>query len=347
MTHHLDSVTARRDGRLNLTDLYVFPAPGRAATVLVLDACPDAGKSSPVTLHPSARYEIHLEPAAAYLPGAPDGGGVSDTGTSLTLRVLPGEPEGDRQPVTVVAARGPHGTGPGEVLASGTSGEVLGLAGGGRGWVGLAADPFAADAAGYFAVIGAVHEGREPDLGVLGRAGNFVAGRNVVAIVLEVPDTQLPAGRLAIWATITVAEAGEEKQVSRWGLPNVHAHIARGDDEFEEINAGHPSTDAAVWRGRAAERIAATAATARTSGDPARHGRWLAERLFPQVLPYTVGTPAQYGSSRSTGGRCTTTRSTSRCRSTSTPRSTTVCGPGEPARRSPTCSRPPATTCRP
>lgn len=295
MSHHLDTVTARTDGRLNLTDLYVFPAPTGASTVFVLDACPDAGRSSPLTLHPDARYDIHIAPAGAYRSGTP-----VPAPTSLTLRVLPGRPGAERQPVTVLAVPGgpehrSRPAGPGRVLASGSSGDVLSLDGGGRGWIGPAEDPFAADATRYFAVLGAVHEGREPDLSAPGRPGNFVEGRNVVSIVLEVPDGQLPAPEIVVWATVTVTGGGEEKQVSRWGLPNVNAHVARGDEELDEINAGHPATDAAVWQERAAARIADAVTAARTSADPQRHGRWLAERLFPQVLPYTVGTPARFG----------------------------------------------------
>jgi hypothetical protein len=36
-------------------------------------------------------------------------------------------------------------------------------------------------------------------------------------------------------------------------------------------------------------------AAAGTSGDPASYGQAVARELFPDVLPYVVGTPAVYG----------------------------------------------------
>jgi AraC family transcriptional regulator, regulatory protein of adaptative response / methylated-DNA-[protein]-cysteine methyltransferase len=60
MSHHFNSAAAKADGRLNLTDLYVFPT-STGTTVLVMNVGPDAGqgKSSPEAFHPHATEMLH------------------------------------------------------------------------------------------------------------------------------------------------------------------------------------------------------------------------------------------------------------------------------------------------
>jgi len=44
-----------------------------------------------------------------------------------------------------------------------------------------------------------------------------------------------------------------------------------------------------------AQHIAAVVAASGASGDPQGYGQTVARELFPDVLPYAVGTPAIYG----------------------------------------------------
>jgi Domain of unknown function (DUF4331) len=134
MSHHFDSPTALVDGRINPSDLYVFPAaPGTSAIILTVN--PDAGRSSPTTFRPDALYELLL---------ASDGG----TSEDIAFRVTFSEPdEHGRQQVQVRHATGPaarHGT-EGTVIGEGRTGEVFSLDGDGLAWAGLAADPFTGD----------------------------------------------------------------------------------------------------------------------------------------------------------------------------------------------------------
>ena len=43
------------------------------------------------------------------------------------------------------------------------------------------------------------------------------------------------------------------------------------------------------------EQVAAVVAASGTSDDPQGYGQTVARRLFPDVMPYLVGTPATYG----------------------------------------------------
>jgi hypothetical protein len=80
MSHHFDSAAARADGRINLCDLYAFPA-GVDASALPLTVNPDAGRSSPTTFRPDALYEFVL---------ASNGG----TSEDIAFRVVFTEPDG-------------------------------------------------------------------------------------------------------------------------------------------------------------------------------------------------------------------------------------------------------------
>jgi hypothetical protein len=57
----------------------------------------------------------------------------------------------------------------------------------------------------------------------------------------------------------------------------------------------HPSQDFESEGAHIAEHIAAVVAASGTSGDPHGYGQTVARELFPDVLPYVVGTPATYG----------------------------------------------------
>jgi hypothetical protein len=60
-SHHNDSPTAKADSRLNITDLYVFPAPDGKHTVLVMNVSKDAGRAGAKNLHPDAVYDLAVD----------------------------------------------------------------------------------------------------------------------------------------------------------------------------------------------------------------------------------------------------------------------------------------------
>jgi hypothetical protein len=61
------------------------------------------------------------------------------------------------------------------------------------------------------------------------------------------------------------------------------------------VDTRHPSEDFAVEGAHIAEHIAAVVAASGTSADPKGYGQTVARELFPDVLPYVVGTPATFG----------------------------------------------------
>ena len=70
----------------------------------------------------------------------------------------------------------------------------------------------------------------------------------------------------------------------------------RNDIDFSDpANIRHPSEDFSAAGQLIAHQIAAVVSASGTSDDPQGYGQTVARRLFPDVLPYEVGTPAAYG----------------------------------------------------
>jgi hypothetical protein len=68
------------------------------------------------------------------------------------------------------------------------------------------------------------------------------------------------------------------------------------DTDFTDpANARHPQEDVGGPATYLGDLVAAVVAASGTAGDPEAYGRAVAAKLFPDVLPYVVGTPAVYG----------------------------------------------------
>jgi hypothetical protein len=295
MSHHLDTPLAAQTGQLYLDDLYVFP--GEASTVLVMDVNSNVnGLYSEPGFHPEARYEFKV-----HFDGA-------DFET-LTYRVSFGEPDADgRQPLQLHVLTGDQArqdAADGDLVLAGRTGETAtgdGDAAGTRLWAGRIADSFYIDLSLLAIVNGAVANGTAPDLSGWrpDQAKNSFAGTFVNSIVLEIPHTDpglRPGARLGVWAATKLAtDAGGWRQINRAGHPMMWPIFWPNDTDFSDpANTRHPSEDVEAAAKYLGEQVAAMVAASGTTGDPTGYGQAVAAELFPDVLPYVVGTPAVYG----------------------------------------------------
>jgi hypothetical protein len=129
----------------------------------------------------------------------------------------------------------------------------------------------------------------------------------VETIVLEISHAHprlRPGTRIGVWAATKLAtDAGGWRQVNRAGHPMMWPIFWPGDTHFTNpANTRHPSEDRDADGKYLAGQVAAVAAATGTTGDPDGYGQAVAGQLFPDVLPYVVGTPATYGFAGSTGG---------------------------------------------
>jgi len=291
MSHHLDTPLARQNGQLFLDDLYVFA--GEASTVFVMDVNSNiTGAYAEPGFHPEARYEfkVHF-----------DGAGFED----LTYRVSFAEPDpAGRQALRLHALTGAQArddSAAGELVLTGRTGEQA-AGGGARIWAGRIADSFYIDLSLLGIVNAAVAGGTAVDLSGWQpeKAKNSFAGTTADSIVLEISHQHprlRPGARTGVWcATKLATDAGGWRQVNRAGHPMMWPIFWPDDTHFTgPANTRHPAEDAAAAGEYIAAQIAAVVGATGTAADPRGYGQAVAALLFPDVLPYVVGTPASYG----------------------------------------------------
>jgi hypothetical protein len=291
MSHHLDTPLAAQNGQLYIDDLYVFSGDG--STVFIMDVNSNiTGVHVKPGFHHEARYEFKI-----HFDGA-------DFET-LTYRVSFGEAESNgRQAMKLYALSGKEAredSATGDLVLEGRTGETA-SAGGTRLWAGRIADAFYIDLSLLAKVNGAIKSGTAVDLSAWRPedAKNSFAGTTVESIVLEVSHQhpQLkPGARIGVWcATKLATDAGGWRQINRGGHPMMWPIFWPDDTDFSNpADTRHPSQDFNAVGKFIGDQVSAVVAANGTSGDPKGYGQIVARELFPDVLPYVVGTPATYG----------------------------------------------------
>ncbi len=294
MSHHLDSPIARQDVRLDITDLYVFR--GELGTVFVMNVCHSiAGNIRAPGYHPEGRYEFKVDL---------DGDAVED----LTYRMTFDERDSNgRQRFLLRLITGAEAADPsaqGLVLAEGRTDEATTTPAGVRIWAGKAGDPFWIEPDVLHAVGHAFQDGAVIDLTTWDPASakNLFAGCTVYSIVLEVPDSELAGKavaprRVGVWALASLAtDAGGWRSINRCGLPMIHPLFTQFNEDLgNRLNAGRPADDFATYGETVIQAVASVIAAFGTAEDPRAYAEKVAHRFFPNMLPYTIGTPAVFG----------------------------------------------------
>jgi hypothetical protein len=287
MSHHLDSPLARQDVRLDITDMYVFR--GETGTALVMDVSHSLGEPAVPGFHPEGKYEFKIDT---------DGDHVED----VTYRFVFDERDAaGKQRFVLRKLTGPEAANDfadGQVIAQGVQGEEVTGSDGVRVWTGKAGDPFWIEPTVLHAVGHAFQDGTTIDLGdwTPGDAVNHFAGTTLYAIVLELPDAEIPAERINVWSLASLqTDAGGWRPINRFGLPMIHPLFTQYNEKLgDDLNAGRPADDFATWGETVAAEIAGVVRAYGTAVDPDAYGLAIAHRFLPNVMPYTVGTPAAF-----------------------------------------------------
>ncbi|WP_329242118.1 DUF4331 domain-containing protein [Streptomyces sp. NBC_01478] len=269
------------DARLDLTDLFAFPASGDTGrTVLIIDVNPfTTGLSATppflmsAELHPDAVYRINIDN---------DGDNQADAAFSFVFT----EASGGGQTGTAFYATGADARSAeprGEVLARavpvGFDASARPVrAGRCRLFTGVRSDPFFADAEG------ALH-------GFEWTGQDAFAGKDVQSIALEVPDDMLgPEPVIHLWATVSVRRDGALVQVDRGGHPTINPFI---NPEYakDAYNTGHPTDDVANY-------LEPWTKILEGNGYPSAEARAAAATVLPDLLRYDRRLPAAYPNGR-------------------------------------------------
>jgi membrane fusion protein, multidrug efflux system len=243
MSHHFDTTLAKSDPRLNICDLYVFKG-SNDSTVLIQTCCADAGISSPDTFHPEGTYAFRIDLN-------------SDAREELAFKFrfgepchLAGEEHGHAQSFRVLRAFADDIPGDkGQLLAEGSIGTSV------RGaqikaFAGMVPEMWAADAFAFFSMLTNLFQEDRFDPKIFEHKQNLFQNRNVMAIVLEVPNSLIGTGQIHVWATVSLFGHAPETQVARWGLPLItHLFLANPStpdlpDKFHSVT---PSRDAELF----------------------------------------------------------------------------------------------------
>jgi hypothetical protein len=129
-------------------------------------------------------------------------------------------------------------------------------------------------------------------------ANNLFAGHTVDSIVLEIPDAALPVtGRIGVWGPTTLAtDAGGWRRINRAGLPMMHPLFTQFNEDLgDRLNDGGPADDPQTYGKLLTDLVAGMVAANGTAQDPRAYAETVVARLLPNMLPYTIGTPAVFG----------------------------------------------------
>lgn len=123
---------------------------------------------------------------------------------------------------------------------------------------------------------------------------NLLAGRNVTAIALQVPDVTFGGTDVAMWARISLYGYGPQRQVSRAANPMLRAlFFPQPGADTEALNAGSPAGDVATF-GEAVRRTAVHVAKLSRATDPDEHAATVVAAFLPDLLRYRPGQPARF-----------------------------------------------------
>lgn len=216
------------DRRLDLADVYAFQSPTNSGNVVLISTVfPLAGVQAPGTFHPGASYEFKIDN---------DGDAKEDLTYRVTFSVPNGALVQDLQlrctPASTCGSKG-------AVLARGQTGSNIPVAGGGLIRAGLFDDPFFFDLNAFRGERGTGTR-RFCD----GQQNNFFLGLNTMAIVLEMPRSQLGSNNVGVWARTELGGV----QIDRNGRPAINTVFIPAASK-NAFNAGIPRHDARDFSG--------------------------------------------------------------------------------------------------
>ena len=252
---HLDAPTAKKDARIDITDIYAFASDGGTSLVLNVNPLTSPADTAGARLSHTALYQFLIDTnldAKADIAyrlrfSKPWRAGNGSMVQSYELKRATGD----------LARRNQFS---GDLVATGTttgygqSVKVASISGGGKAFVGPRDDPFFFDLPGFVEFKKQLLAG-STDLGVL--LGGFTgsdtfAGTNISSIALELPNSRLGGtGRtVGIWATTSNRVDGKYIQVERMARPAINTVFNHTDAQKDAANFRGPAGDRAADRAR-------------------------------------------------------------------------------------------------
>jgi hypothetical protein len=275
---HLDAPTAKKDGRVDINDVYLFHpgAPGHqdlGRTVMVMTVNPAAGVISGTTFRAGAVYELNLDQ-------------TGDARADIVITARFSGPDASGRQIVTVRWRSKYHN---HLVARGYTDTVIEGRGTGEGatvFAGLRDDPFFFDLAAFNA--GA--QFCQPGFGT-----DFFLGLNTSAIVIEIPTWWLNGeNHVGLWgrteaAGRTVDRMGRPAILTVFIPPNPFEAGSTAEGNLEDqFNFTRPQNDQAMWRSEVVNSLTLLFSLNDGSGDDpsddAATIQAIADILLPDLL---------------------------------------------------------------
>jgi hypothetical protein len=282
MSNHFSAANLKPpggDARLDLTDLFVFPAPDNGdRTVLIMDSNPFMMGNG---FHPDAVHRFNIDNNGDSLP---------DAAFSFTFSAL----EDGRQTASAFYATGSEARTReprGEKLIEATPVSLDGMAppvqaGPCRLFIGMRSDPFFADADG---ILHWLTGGQQGDF-EWGGTDTF-GSANILSIALEAPNDMLGRdSEIGVWISLSVRRDGTLVQMDREGNPSFNP-ILNPDNIKDQFNSTDPVDDVRNYLQPLSEVL-------QHHGYAPDEATAAARTLLPDVLHYDRTMPAHYPNGR-------------------------------------------------
>jgi len=283
---HLDApglASPGNDPRLDINDVFVFEGADTDNTVLALTVNPAAAGDSSFADKKNGSYHIRIDS---------NGDAVEDITYGVTFNSTP-----DGQSVKVRRAQGRRAASvkaTGRTIGSGDVGEAITLSRGGEAWAGLRSDPFFFDLGGFLGTVEGLGDRMLND----GDESDFFADLNTLAIVIEVPDSEL-GDQIGVWATTTSRSRWRATQVDRMGRPAINTVVNSSgpivgapSDNKNVFNGSLPRNDVANFTGAVVSALQAFSSLDSEGAYSDDAASALAGVLLPDVLTYDTNSEA-------------------------------------------------------
>ena len=271
--------------QLDITDVYAFRARnGKTVLAMNVNGLTAAGKRP---VFASGAPTVARTKAATYwLRVDNDGDGAANVNLGISFS----KPNAQGVQTMTVTRNGKR------LLSGRTSpGKSVNVnrAGAARAYAGLRDDPFFFDLDGFINILS--DEAGKSFLGCKAARTDFFAGKNVSAIVLELPATMLngDSSQIGVWGATTVGS----KQIDRMGRPAVNT-VFVPSNPFEKneksaknaFNASQPKNDKAKFRAEVVDTLQTLFSLNDGAGDnkadDAMKISGLADVLLPDILTF-------------------------------------------------------------
>lgn len=275
--HHFETQLAQEHPEYDMTDVYVFRAKEPGKTVVIM-CCNPTTKAGEAAFGKSGLYNFHA-------------GFDRETKSGITFTF---KFDGQKMHLGRIDNANPTLGTQGEVTSSGALGDTVICPSGIRWWVGPIREAFCGNAIGLSAFKEAVDKGEyKPELFNNGDQANALFhGKYVSAIVMEIPN-KLLGSKIHYYATSAWYDHDHWHQVNRIAhvlLP--HLYLETPEHNKAE-NEGRPVTDSErrKWVLATIEKYHKAAGYK----DAAERSEKISHIIMPDVVPYVVGTEANYG----------------------------------------------------